>query len=588
VAVGSRKLAAVGLAAAIAVSLSACGEAKGGKNEGKTGKGAGYNAALEAVVNPSDKKGGTLDLWSPQDADSWDPGRGYYAFMQDLSRLYARTLVTYKPAPGTEGLELVPDLATAMPEVSADGKTYTFTLKDGLKWEDGSPITSKDIKYAVERTFAQDVLSGGPIYFVQELEGGEDYKGPYKDKNPEGLKSIQTPDDKTVVFKLKTRNPDFPYQLAMATGAPVPRSKDTGAKYGNHPFSSGPYKFESYQPGKSLVLVRNEHWDQKTDTVRKALPDKIKLTITTNADDMDKRLLAHTADLDVSGTGLQQAAQVEVLRDPELKANADDAITAFWRYIAMSTKVAPFDNVHCRKAVIYAADPAGLVRARGGDYAGTIATNALPPSVSGSEGNAYDPYGLAQGKPQIEKAKEELKACGKPDGFTTHMAVRNNKDKDVKMAVALQASLKTIGVDAILDQYDGKLVPSTVGSPDNVHKKNYGLIVMGWGPDYPTGSGMLQPLVDGRLILPNGNNNFTEINDPLINGLFDKGAQEKTAEAAAEDYKQVNHRVMEQALYIPGVFEKALIYRNPRLTNVYLYAPFGMVDLQALGVSDGK
>ncbi|MFF4339677.1 ABC transporter substrate-binding protein [Kitasatospora sp. NPDC001540] len=591
----NRTLAAAALVATLALTTAACGGSKGGGSNGggdnasgKAGAAAGFNAAADKVVNPSTKKGGTLEMWTTTDVDSLDPGRAYYASVWNYERFYTRTLLAFDGKPGKDGLKLVPDLASAQPEISADAKTYTFKLKPGLKFEDGSVITSKDIKYGIERIFAQDVVSGGPTYLINELDQGQGYKGPYTDSDPNklGLKTVETPDDTTIVFHLAKPNSDFPFLLAMGSAAPVPQKLDTGSKYGDKPVSSGPYKFKSVEPGKGYELVRNENWDPASDPFRKALPDVVKLTVTTNADDMDARLLGNTADLDWAQTGLSQAAQVKVLQDPALKANTDDPYNGFIRYVTMAPSVAPFDNQHCRNAVLYAADTTALQTARGGSVAGSLYGSMLPPNILGSDD--YDPFGLTKGKPNLDKAKEELKACGKPDGFKTTIAVRGNKPKEVNSAVALQTALKAVNIDVTVDQYDGKLISSVIGAPDVVKSKGYGLIVMGWGADYPTGSGYLQPLVDGRFITQNGNNNYAEINDPEINGWFDEAAQATDPAKAAELYKKINHKVVDGAYYLPMVADKALNWRNPRLTNVYISDAFGEVDFQALGVSDGK
>ncbi|MEV8509321.1 ABC transporter substrate-binding protein [Actinoplanes sp. NPDC051475] len=585
----TRVVAAAGVAVALGFTAACGGGSSSDKGSTSSGK-SEYNAAITSVVNPGDKKGGTLNLWTAQDADFWDPVRGYYAFVWNMNRLYTRKLVDYSAAPGKEGLKLAPDLAQSEPEISADKKTYTFKLKSGIKFDDGSPITSKDIKYGVERVFAQDVLPGGPTYMIEQLDQGQKYPGPYKDTDPNklGLKSVETPDDSTIIFKLAKPFADFPYLLAMPGSGPVPQKRDTGAQYTSKPAASGPYMMSEYQPGKIVKFVRNPNWDPSTDTIRKALPDAINVTITTNADDMDSRLVAGTADLDIGQTGVQAKARAEILQDPKKKANSDAPATGFIRYAAMSTKVAPFDNVDCRKAVIYASDPTALQTARGGPVAGgDIGTNMLPPNIGGSD-PAYDPYGRAQGKPQVDKAKAALAACGKPSGFNTIIAVRNNKPAEVKTAEALQASLATIGVKATIDQYDGAQVSSVVGAPDNVHKKGYGIMIAGWGADWPSGTGYLQALVDSRFIQKNGNYNLAEVADPAIDGLFDQASQETDLTKAQDLYKQVNTKVMEGAYYLPFVFDKALNYRNPRLTNVYIHDAFGMVDFQAVGVSDGK
>ncbi len=586
----TKALAAGTVALAVALTAGCSGNKTPNTTPSSKSGGTGFNAAVDHVVNASDKKGGTLQLWSSQDADSWDPAIGYYAFVWDLNRLYTRTLVNYPAKPGDDGLKLVPDLATDMPKITDDGKTYTFKLRSGIKFDDGTPVTSKDIKYGIERIFAQDVLPGGPVYLIQQLDQGQNYPGPYKDTDPNklGLKTVETPDDSTIIFHLAAAYADFPYLLAMPGAGPVPKARDTGDKYALKPASSGPYMFESYEPGKSAAWVRNPNWDQSTDPIRKALPDKINLTITSNADDLDSRLLAGTADIDVGQTGVQSAAQVKLLQDPTLKANSDDPPNGFIRYVAISSKVAPLDNVHCRKAVIYAADHTALQTARGGPIGGgPIAPNMLPPNILGSD-TKYDPYGIVQGKPQVDKAKQELQQCGKPDGFSTTVAVRNNKPKEVKSAEALQQSLAAVGIKVTIFQYDGKLISSVIGSPDNVHKNGYGLMVAGWGADWPSGTGYLQPLIDKTFILPNGNYNLPEIADPQIQDLFAQAAKESDPVKAGQLYNQMNHIVMEGAYYLPITDDAALNYRNPRLTNVYVQQAYGMIDFQALGTSDGK
>lgn len=581
-----KALAITAVVAALSVSAVACDKAADKKPDAKPAAGAsGFNAATTGVVNPSTTKGGELKLWSPQDVDYLDPARAYYGFVWNLQRLYIRQLFAYDSKPGAAGTKLVPDLAAADPVQSNDGKTYTVKIKDGVKFEDGTPITSKDFKYGIERVFAQDVLSGGPTYLIDVLDQGQKYPGPYKDTDPNkmGLKSVETPDDKTIVFNLASPNSDFKYLLAMPSSSPVPAGKDTGATYTNKPVSTGPYKVSEFTASKGATFVRNENWDPKTDTIRTGLPDSVSFTVTTNPDDMDARLLSGDIDLAVDGTGMQAAGKNKVLKDDALKANADNPFTGYIRYFAFPTTVAPFDNVECRKAVIYAADPKSLQTARGGPTSGDLGANMLPPGIPGAD-KKYDPFNLTKGEPQIDKAKEALKACGKPDGFTTTIAVRNNRAPEVKTAESLQAALDKVGIKVTIDQYDGKLSSSVIGSPENVKTKGYGIIVMGWGADYNSGSGFLQPLVDGSFILPNGNNNYTMINDPEINGLFKTAAAAATPDAAAPFYTQVNQKIMEKALYLPINFDKAFVYHNPRLTNVYFNDSMGKIDLATIGV----
>ncbi|GAA2642694.1 ABC transporter substrate-binding protein [Streptomyces vastus] len=585
---GRRKqaVAAAGVVAAL-LATAACGG--GGTDEGGEGGAAGFNAANNKVAQASEaKKGGELKFAGVQDADSWDTTRGYYGFAWNFMRYYSRTLVTGKTEPGAKGAEVTPDLATSTAKITDDGKTYTYTLRDGVTWEDGKPITSKDVKYGIERQWAQDVLSGGPVYLKDVLDPKGEYPGPYKDPSADklGLKAIETPDDKTIVFKLPAANSDFEDMLAMAFASPVRQDKDTKSKYGLKPFSSGPYKFQSYTPNKKLVLVRNENWKQSSDPVRKAYPDKISLTLFTNANDMDQRLINGDYDLDINQTGMSPQGRTTALK--EHKGNLDNPVSGYVRYAVFPQSVKPFDNVDCRKAVLYGADHESLQTARGGPVAGgDIGTNMLPPSVPGAEGQKYDPYDMAGAdkKGNVAKAKEALKACGQPNGFKTTIAVRNNKPVEVATAESLQASLKKVGIDAEIDQYDGAQTTGIIGSPSNVVKKGYGIIIMGWGPDFPTVQGFGLPLWSSKYILESGNNNFALIKDKTIDGLFDDYVKELDDAKKEQISTEINHKVMEGGYYLPFVFEKFIHWRGNNLANVYTTDNYsGQYDFVNLGL----
>ena len=416
------------------------------------------------------------------------------------------------------------------------------------------------------------------------LDQGQNYSGPYRDADPDklGLNSVRTPDDKTIVFHLRKPDSVFLNLLAMPAAGPVPRKRDTGVRYGLSPASSGPYLIKDIRPDKSASLVRNPHWDPATDPIRKALPDAINLTITSNANDLDSRLLAGAVDLDAGQTGVQPAARSKLLSDPALKAHADAVPTGFLPFAALVTTVAPMDDIDCRKAVIYAADPTSIQAALGGQLGGgDIGTSMLPPNIPGAE-PAYDPFHRRQGKPQLDEAKQALRACGRPDGFDTTIAVGNSRAADVKAAEALQAALKAVNINAKIAQYDGARDAAIAGSPEIVRQKGFGIIVTGWAADYPSGSGFLQPLADSNFIRTNGNYNRPEIKDPAIDRLFTRAAGEADP---ADLFRQINHRVMEGAYFLPFTVERALNYRSPRLTNVYVHDAFGQVDIQALGVT---
>lgn len=557
---------------------------------------AAFNAATKGVVNASTQKGGTLNLLATSDFDSLDPTRTYYAYSWDFQRFFTRSLMGFDTKPGADGTKAVPDLATSKGVVSNGGKTITYTLKDGVKFQDGTPITSKDIKYGIERDFAQDVLPGGPTYLKDMLDEGQNYPGPYKDTDPNhlGLKSVQTPDDKTIVFNLAKPYSDWDYIMTIPFAAPVEQKVDLdpakgGAKYANNVQSTGPYMIQSYSPNKSLVLVPNPNWDQSTDTIRHQLVNKIVLTEGLDSDDMDQRLLSGQGDIEIESTGVQSAAQTKILRDADLKKSSDAPLTGFTRMFALDQNVPELSNVDCRKAVEYAANKVDLQTARGGPIGGgDIATTVAPPTLPGYQSFNDYPSG-SDNTGDLAQAKAELAKCGKPNGFHTNIAT-TNKGKGPKVAQALQAALARVGIQADIQQFDSSTYYSTVvGTPSNVHSKDLGIIVAGWGADFPTGFGYFSAIADGRKILTSGgNSNWAEVNDPAINAALDDMTATTDEAQKAKDVQTVDHALMDGAYYLPFTYDKALTYHNPRVTNVYVTNAFGMYDFVSMGVDDGK
>ncbi|WP_455431787.1 ABC transporter substrate-binding protein [Streptomyces flaveolus] len=576
-------LAAVAAIGSASLLLSACSKADDNSdNNGK--KSAEANAATKGVVNASTQKGGTVTYEYSDVPDSFDPGNTYYAYMYNLSRLYARPLMTFQPGAGEKGNTLVPDLAASKGVPSEGGKTWTYKLRAGLKYQDGTPITSKDVKYAVERSnFARDVLSLGPNYFQQFMKDGDKYKGPYKDKSPEGLKSIETPDDTTIVFHLNRSFQEFDYLVATPQTAPVPQSKDKGIDYVKSIVSSGSYKFESYEEGKQAVLVRNENWDPKTDPLRKQYPEKIVVKLKVNAETIDQDVQAGTA-IDLGGTGVQAATQAKVVNDASLKANTDNTYGGRLVYMAINSQVAPFDKVECRKAVEYAIDKVSVQTALGGPIRGEVASTVLPPDITGYEKS--DVYATDGSKGDVAKAKDQLKACGKT-AINTNISARSDRPQEIDAATAIIASLKKVGINASLKQYpSGKYFTDYAGVPTFDKKQNIGLHMMQWGADWPSGYGFLQQILHGDAIGASGNTNLSYINDKQINETLEKAIATESDTERNALYAQIDKRAMDLATLVPLTYFKVLLYRPTTYTNLVSTAAFsGQYDYLNIGTT---
>jgi len=536
------------------------------------------------VHDPSDVRGGTLRFANSGDWDSLDPADTYYTYAWDFARLYGRTLTMFMPAPGAEGSTLVPDLAESLGTPSVDARTWTYRLRTGVKFEDGTPVTSRDVKYAVERSLDKTTFPNGPTYFNDflDLQG---YTSPYSDPTPDklGLTAIETPDDRTIVFKLKSPFSGFDYFAQLPATMPVPIAKDTGTAYKEHVVSTGPYMFDTVQPGVRLTLVRNPDWDPATDRHRTALPDRIEVSLNVNADDLDNRLISGDLDVGVEGSGIGRPAQGRILGDPALRANVDSAPTALLWYTQLSVSVPPLDNVDCRKAVLLATDRGGYQRAYGGGSAGEIATNVLPPVIAGAQ--RFDLYPTPNDTGDPGQARAALARCGRPDGFSTTISYRAERPDERAVAEAFQQSLARVGIKLQLRPFPaGDYFRLYAGNPAFVKANGLGLIVAAWGADWPDGFGFLSQIVDSRVIRDAGNSNLG-IADPAIDALLDEALRTTDVTAREKLWVDIDRRVMENAYLVPGVWSTVQLYRPPNLTNAYITNGFQMYDYVSLGTT---
>jgi peptide/nickel transport system substrate-binding protein len=580
----ARGLAAVGVSATLLLAACGGGGPGGEQGPGTQASASGFNAASTSVVNPSDAKGGTLQFANPGDWDNLDPGETYYAYSWDFARLYGRSLMMFKSAPGKEGNQLVPDLAEGPGQASDGAKTWTYKLRQGVKFDDGTEVTSADVKYAVLRSTDKQTFPQGPAYWEGLLDLPSGYKGPYKTPDMNTDSAIETPDKNTIVFHIKKPFAAFDYLGQQPNTMPVPKDKDTGAKYRNSIVSSGPYKFEDVQPGKSFTLVRNDQWDPATDPNRKALPDRIEVSLNVNADDIDNRLISGDLDVDIAGTGVQPAALSRVLQDPNLKANADNPLGIRLWYTSINPTVPPLDNIECRKAIMYAMDRTAYQAAYGGQFAGgDLATTILPPVIPGY--TAFDLYPNGQDhKGDLDAARKSLEACGQPNGFETNISYRAERPKEKATAEAFQQALSRVGIKLTLKPFpQGDYFGSYAGNPPYVVKNKLGLALNGWAADWPDGFGFLSQIVDSRVIRETGGSSNTSVRIPEVDQMLDKALTELDTDKRNQMWGEIDKRVMEEAVIYPGVYSKALLVRSKNATNIFVTDAFGMYDYLGMG-----
>ena len=567
--------AAVVLTAVLAVS---CGGA-GGRVDVPVADGVA-NSGVDGVRSPSEATGGTLRVVSPA-IDSLDPQRSYLPGVWNLMRLYTRTLVTYSSEPGSTG-ELVADLATDLGTVSEDGKTWTFTLREGVRFENGRPITSRDVKYGIERSFASDVVVGGPTYVVDLLDDpGNPYAGPYQDEAEDklGLGAIATPDDRTIVFRLRAPSPDFRYVMALPSSSPVPIEADKGATYGSDPVSSGPYAISSVDGETGVVLERNAEWDPATDEVRRALPDRVVVRTGLSGLERDQAILAGSADVDLSGSGVQPATTARLGGDEgeELRARVDETTSGAVRLLALPTNVAPMDNADCRAAVAAAIDRRALQELLGGAGDAVRSSQLWPRALSGGP-EVPDPAA------DPDAARASLEACGRPDGFDTVLAVADAQSS-VQLADGIAGQLAEVGIRVEVRPLDSStFYARDVGDPASVAKNGFGLVLATWTADFPTASSFLVPLVDGRSIRSVGNTNYARLDSPDINALIEQARAAADPAAAQAAWREVAAAAGSTSAYVPLAETRLQLLAGQRLRNGVVMQPYSGYDLATAAV----
>ncbi|MEU3335537.1 ABC transporter substrate-binding protein [Streptomyces sp. NPDC006668] len=564
----ARRVAAASVGLVLAAGAAACGP------KDNDAKGSGGDSTPH--------KGGTLTVLNSSPQENFDPARLYTSGGGNVPSLVFRTLTTRNRENGAAGAKVVPDLATDTGRPNKDATVWTYTLKKGLKYEDGTPITSADIKYGIERSFAPE-LSGGAPYLRDWLVGAANYQGPYKDKK--GLSAIETPDARTIVFHLNKPEGEFPYLATQTQFTPVPQSKDTGTKYAEHPVSSGPYKVvENDNNGEHIVLERNTYWSAATDAERKAYPDKVDVKSGLDSSVINQRLSASQGTDSAAvttDTNLGPAELAKVTGDKELASRVGTGHFGYTNYIAFNPTVKPFNNVKVRQAISYAIDRSSVINAAGGSALAEAATTFLPNQKS----FGYEPYDLfpagATGDPA--KAKELLKQAGYPSGLTITLTHSNAKDFETspEIATAIQDALKKAGITVKLQGLEDNDYSDTVHSV----KTEPGFFLAHWGADWPSGGPFLAPIFDGRQIVRDGANfNTGLLNDKSVNAEIDAINKLTDLDAAAKRWGALDKKIGEQALTVPLFHPvyKRLVGKDIR--NVVISDWTGVLDISQVAV----
>jgi peptide/nickel transport system substrate-binding protein len=568
--------AAVAASASLALVVAGCGSSKnsGSSTPAKPGS---------TPAGSSAKKGGDLKVLYAGDVDNIDPRQTYYQYGNLVAYATQRPLYSYKP---DDAKTPQPDFASGPPQISADGKTVTVKLRTGVKFSPpvNRAATSKDVKYALESGFTKTVPGPYLGAYMGDIHGLKAFQSGKASQ----ISGIETPDDQTIVFKLdRPRGAIVAGMLSMPASAPVPAEyakkfdSQNPSTYGQNQVSTGPYMIQNdasgksigYKAGQEIKLVRNPNWDAKTD-YKPAYLDSITITEGVDPQVGSRQILSGQAQ--VSGD-FQLPAEILASASQNAAQKAQLVLTpptGRYRYIALNTRVKPFDNVNVRKAIAAVFDRQALRKAFGGPLTGDIPTHFIPPGQPGFDeagGNAGPGLDfLAKPAGDLALAQSYMKkagfASGKYDGGKTFTAVADGATQQKNVAEVAQAQFEKLGFK-VKTQY---VVRSTMYTKFCQVPKNEPDICpsVGWLKDFADPETLLDAVFNGKNILDAANSNFALLNDPAANKQMDAAEVVNDPTARAKAWGEVDKTVTGLAPGVPWLWDKQPVLESKNVNGV--------------------
>ncbi|MFF2495050.1 ABC transporter substrate-binding protein [Agromyces sp. NPDC058064] len=535
--------------------------------------------------------GGTLKVLANGDVDHLDPQLVAYVPTYNVMRSISRSLLSYSASnDAAERIVLQPDLAEAVPDPSADGLSYTITLRDGITW--GAPdgeraIVASDVERGIKRLCNPHISGALAGYFTGLIEGMDEFCSGFAAVAPEvdpmreylegnDIPGIETPDDTTVVFTLTKPASDFPFMLSLDAADPAPiealDNLPDSPEYRRSFVSSGPYQVADYSPDAKLVLERNEAWNPDSDPLRKAYVDSIEMTMGVEGDAAMQQLQAGSADLLFDLTpSPANIQQLKAQNDEKFSTMENGGVDQFmWINTKSPNNGGALADLKLRQALQYAIDKTAVVQTMGGEELAGVTNGIFGPGILGYE--ASDPYPANDGKGDPEKAKQLLAEAGFPDGITLKLPYRNvGTQPDIAQTV--QASLERAGITVELSP-----VPPTdyyanfMTNPENATSGAWDIALVGWSPDWQGGAArsVFQPqfVFDGT---PQSYN-YVDFDSDAANALAEQALAATTSEEAGDLWHQVDEAVMADSPIVSIAYRLKPNYHSARVGGFVEYA----------------
>jgi peptide/nickel transport system substrate-binding protein len=488
---GVAVLVAVG---ALAVGATACGSSNDNNSTPTPAK-----KSTGSSPATTQKKGGTVTVLFGTAPDYLDPQEGYTTQSADGGWLSYLGLYTYAHKSGTDGGAVIPALASGPPEVSSDGKTYTVTLRQGMKYSDGTAVKASDFPYTIER--ALKLNWGGKSFFTGYIKGAAAFdSGKAKD-----ISGIQADDSSgKITIQLTTAYGAFPNLLAFPSAGFVPSGTKMSNLSNDPPPGVGPYQIKNVVPNRSWDVVRNPDWTDSTIPGIPAGKVDIKAQVAPSTQTEAEQVLNNSADV------MDWADQIPPALVPQVKQQAGDrwklenTISTF--YFFLNTQTKPFNNLAARQAVNIALDRGALNRLNGGNYTQTCWF--LPEGLVGHPSGPC-PYGDPNGHGDIAKAKQMIQQAGLAGTEVTVWS--QNRSPRKEFCAYYTDLLNKIGFKAKTKLIADAQYFATIGNLKGNPQTGFA----DWNQDFPNPSDFYL-LMDKNSIQQTNNENFSQVNDPHV------------------------------------------------------------------------
>jgi peptide/nickel transport system substrate-binding protein len=574
------KKGATGLALGAVVALAAAACSSGGSSGG----------SAPTASSAAAQKGGTLYMLNLGPHNGLDPQQSYVgADLEFAARAYARSLVTYSVGKDSK---MVPDLATDTGTMTDGGKTWKFTLVDNAKWQDGQAVKCDDVKYGISRTFATDVISNGPTYILQYLDvpsdpdGSSSYKGPYKGTGQDLYDKAVTCDGQTLTLHFKTPWADFNQAAAsLAAYSPVRKDKDKGDKSLFDVFSNGPYMLDPSTPfdaNKGGTWVRNPNWDESTDKVRKAYPDKIVDVEGIQSEQIYQRLLADGGDdkTAMTFTSAPPSLLPQIASNPAAQQRTLTTDAPYVDYVQPNVTSEVMKDPKVRQAFAMATNRDAYVTANGGTQVMTPTYSICNPQLK-CYSNGFNPFGApTSGDPA--GAKKVLQDAGKTLPLNVTVVYRKTATRDNAFA-ALKQTWDQAGFNVTLEGITDKYYRTI----SNVSMKNRDAFYASWGADWPSGSTDIPPLFDGRVNLTatSSNQDYGWYNNDEVNKAIDAAYLIPDADAREKAWGAIDQMISKDGGVIPLVSQKFTFVNGSSIQGATVNPQFGgYIDLATISL----